>query len=450
MAEKSVKGRLNIVNRDEYAQFLPSPVAKYRVKKRITSVKLKMISHDARYAELKKRGLNIDITSPEIYGSGGQKPINGIFSPLFGADATQDSPVYTCECRKLVGRVNRGKICPKCKTECRSIDADLRICGYIDIAPYHILSYHGFNAMSKVLKNLMEILTSTKRIDSRGKEVDDGLPTILDLYEDYDDKYYPLTGIPKDIAFMSKIPVYSSRLRPLIQFGKKLTVLEPNKRYMSIVRYRNILKTAPLIKSFKRSVEIQKALNQIQMEFLKPLTKENGQDKNPSIVSTVLDQISGKPGAFRRSLASGRVDNSARLVISLGQDLMAHELDLPYQTMMVLYEDKIAHYLSVLDNIPIGKAISIVEEHQTVKSEKFVKIINQILKQGNGIWVLINRNPTISESGILYMKVRKIHEDGSDLTCHLPQDILALLAADFDCTLCQGHSPALQECGCCA
>ena len=66
------------------------------------------------------------------------------------------------------------------------------------------------------------------------------------------------------------------------------------------------------------------------------------------------------------------------------------------------------------------------------RNEKFVKIINQLLKSKQGVWALINRNPTISESSILYVRVRKIHDDGTDMTMHMPPDILPLLAADFD------------------
>ena len=72
-----------------------------------------------------------------------------------------------------------------------------------------------------------------------------------------------------------------------------------------------------------------------------------------------------------------------------------------------------------------------MQENAVQRNEKFAKIINQILKDGHGVWALINRNPTISESSILYVRVRKIHDDGYDMTMHLPPDILPLLGADF-------------------
>ena len=90
-------GRLNIKNRDEYSLFVPSPIEHYRTTTRIKSVRFERISQDEVYRELKKKGLNIDITNPEIYNNG-KKPMDGIFSPLFGADTTQDTPVFT-SCR---------------------------------------------------------------------------------------------------------------------------------------------------------------------------------------------------------------------------------------------------------------------------------------------------------------------------------------------------------------
>lgn len=415
----SEKGRLNIINRNEFRNFQPSPIIPYRVKTRIKSVKLKKISHDEKYAALKKKGLNIDITSSEIYVNN-KKPIDGIFSPLFGADTTQDAPVFSCDCHKLTGGTNLGRVCPDCGTLVRSIEADLRLTGYIDIAPYHVLTYHGYKGFCRVMKDkgMDDIIKSVKRINVNGKIIDDGKPTIMDLYNNYEDEYEELVGIEKKYAFTSKIPVYSARLRPLMHFGMNMTILDVNKAYLSIIKSSNILKTAPLF-HLDRGVEIQRTLNQIQQDF-------------NAVFAHIEEQTNGKSGIFRRSLASGRIDFSARMVISLGIDLMPHEIDVPYSTMMVLYEGEIANYLSKLENISISKAITLVQENAIQRNEKFVKIINQLLKSKYGIWGLINRNPTISESSILYVRIRKIHDDPSDVTMHMPPDILALMGADFD------------------
>ena len=413
------KGRLNIVNRDDYQCFVPSPIEKYRTQTRIKSVRFVRTSPDEQYAKLKEKGLNIDISNPEIYVNGNKKPVDGIFSPMFGADTTQDTPIFTCECHHLTGGVNLGRICPDCNTEVRTIEADLRITGHIDIAPYHVLTYHGYTAFSKIFKNMNEIITTVRKINRAGKIVDNGIPTLSELYDDYDELYRDKIGLDKEIVFMTKIPVYSSRLRPLMHTGSTMTILDVNKRYLSIVNLANILKSTQLMPMPKAELEVQRTLNQLQQDF-------------NDICSIVMDQVNSKSGVFRRALASGRLDNTSRLVIVLGRDLRAHEVDVPYRLMMVQYEEEIANRLAKLQNISISKAISLVEENQVERNEMFVRIINSLLRSGKGIWILDNRNPTISESGVQYVRIRKIHDDPNDMTLHLPQDVLALLAADFD------------------
>ena len=265
---------------------------------------------------------------------------------------------------------------------------------------------------------MKDIITSVKRINVKGKIVDDGKATIMSLYEDYEDKYEELINIPKRFLFTTKIPVYTARLRPLMRTGVKMTILDVNKRYLSIINNRNILNAAPVMR-LQRGIEVQRTLNQIQ------------QDLN-DIYDHVQEQLNEKKGTIRKSLIAGRVDYSARLVIALGTDLQPHEIDVPYSLMMTLSEEEITNYLSHLEDISISKAIDIVDENAAHRDERLVKIINQFLKAKNGVWAIINRNPTISESSILYVRVRKIHDDPTDVTMHMPPDILNLLAADFD------------------
>ena len=417
-------GRINIVNRDEYHAFVPSPIEEYKSNTQIKSVRFEMFSHDEEYERLRKKGSAFLITSPELYVNG-QKPIDGIFSPLYGADTTQDTPIYTCECHELTGGNKLGMVCPRCGQVVRTIEADLRIKGYVDIAPYHILSYHGFNAMKKIYKNMNEIITKTRKISRSGKLIDNGLPTLEEIYDDYEERYEPITGIPKKIAFMSKIPVYSARLRPLIrqESTMTMTILDVNKRFLSIATLYGILKSAQYIPNYSREIEIQKTLNQLQQDY-------------NEVASIVNDQLNGKHGVFRRAMASGRLDHTSRLVITLGEDLRAHEIDVPYQTVMVQYEEEIANYLSRIQDISLSKAMQLVDENQLTPTPLFKKIISQLLRSRKGMWALVNRNPTISETGIIYCRIRKIHDNPNDMTLHLPQDVLAGLAADRFVEVC--------------
>lgn len=421
MSEVQYEGPLNIINLNQYPTFMASPESVYKSNVKTKSVKFAMISHDEEYAKLKAKNQQIDIVTPELYVNG-KKPIGGIFSALFGADTTVDSPVYTCDCRALVGAIHRGHICPKCGTECRSIEADLSRCGHISIEPYHILTFHGYNALKTIYKNLDEIISHTVRPNREGKPIrEDGLPTLMDLYEIYDDEIYPITKIEKKYAFCSHIPVISARTRPLMQAGFRIAMLEINKLYMNITAL-----SQRLIVTHLTDLDIvgptQRTLNQIQQNFLR-------------ICAIVIEAINGKTGVFRKMLASGRIDCSSRMVISIGPTLEPHEVDIPYKTAICIYEERIVNILHQLKNIPISTAISMVMEAQAERDPFFVKIIEILLNRDYGIFALINRNPTINETGILYVRVRKVHDDidgNMDMTLHLPPDILEPLGADFD------------------
>jgi len=391
----TLEHHINIKNRDSFECYQQSPTEQYKIKHRINSVRFRRVSPDEQYAELKKQNAQIDISSPELYVNGNKKPMDGIFSPKFGADATQDTPIYTCDCHKTTGGAKRGHICPYCGTEVRTIETDLRITGHIDISPYHVLTFHGYQAFLNLFgkQKLEQILKNVRRISKSGKVIKDDIPTLMELYDDYEDEYMDAIGLDKKIVFMSKIPVYSSRLRPLMQNGMSIQMLDVNKRYLSIVRLANIVRSSAMLPGVGREVEIQRTLNQIQKEW------NDNDPKHQGVCNIVAKLIKGKDGVFRHALTSGRLDYSSRLVITLGQDLMAHEVDVPYQFMTEQYAEEIANYYSRLHDVSLARAIAKVEECAVYPDVEILKIINQILKAPNPPWVIINRNPSIDPRG---------------------------------------------------
>ena len=402
----------------DFHQMKPAAVPKYASTQRIRSVHATMISHDAVYEKLKEKGEQIDINNPKAFGTGNKRLDNNIFSIFYGPESATDQQAYSCKCRKLTGSSNYSKICPECGTEVKAIEVDLSRQGHIDISPFHILSYHGYNAMKKVYKNLDEILTKTRMVNIRGKVVDNGLPTIMDLYDDYDEE---VVGIPRDIAFMSKIPVYSAKLRPLIKNNIMVSLLDENKRYMSIVNLQNILKVISTL-NIHNDIQVQKSLNQIQQDFLE-------------ICKIVKTKITGKDGSFRQFLASGRIDNSSRMVITLGQDLRAHEIDIPYHTALIIYEEDIIRNICTVHGCTVAAALHRYNMALNSYDAEIMAIMRNFLRQGHGAWGFDNRNPTINETGIQYVRIRQIHSDITDYTMHIAEDVLGLLGADFDKTV---------------
>ena len=64
---KQTPGRLNIVNRDEFPVFQPSPVIPYKIKRRIKSVKMKLVDHEEKYRKAKEAGLPVDVVNSMSY-----------------------------------------------------------------------------------------------------------------------------------------------------------------------------------------------------------------------------------------------------------------------------------------------------------------------------------------------------------------------------------------------
>lgn len=68
-------------------------------------------------------------------------------------------------------------------------------------------------------------------------------------------------------------------------------------------------------------------------------------------------------------------------------------------------------------------------EHTTQPDDKIVTILEGLIRENNGLDMIINRNPTINLGSILSMKCIDIE---FNYTMSMPENVLKGLAADFD------------------
>ena len=129
-------------------------------------------------------------------------------------------------------------------------------------------------------------------------------------------------------------------------------------------------------------------------------------------------------------MASGRVDYSSRVVIKTGPTLRPNEIEIPYTTAMICYEEDIVNRYHRIYGCSIAEALSAFNAALYYYDPNFANIFNDICKEGNGLWTLINRNPTINEKGTPFVKIKKCHNVYNDFTMDLPPDILTGLGAD--------------------
>jgi hypothetical protein len=379
---------------------------------KIESITFERVDLEEDYKKKMKNGETFLITNPE-YIKNGVRLKDSIFSPLFGPDMLKpDAHSYMCECGALVGAINEDRVCSKCKSKVQFITTDLTKNAFIDIAPYKILTYHGYNILNKYIKNIDEVLGNTKKINMKGHQDDPDKMDIIDLYEYYE-KHEDEIGVPIGVAFTSKIPVINANVRPLVKTDSKMTLFTINKEFNVIVSSLTNLNVAKYINNRTETVSL---LNTIQEAYF-------------NICREMEERLEGKTGDFRAQFTTCKTDYSSRMVIAPGLGLKPYEIDVPYQTIIEFYEEELINILNAM-GLSHEAAMDIYLRGRNKISNHMKRAIKILLKTER--WLIINRNPTIKYGSILYMRIRKFNKNIKDTTMKLPHAILPLMNADYD------------------
>lgn len=173
------------------------------------------------------------------------RPAGGPRSPRYGTtygDENEFLDRYRCQCGKLIGAIFEGEICPECGTEVKFTEMDIKYTGWLNFFPYHIISPIYFQKLQsalskKVLEGIISnenIITSDGRIRKHNSEVqvkkkieiyyNIGLKAFYDHYEEIMNYYKEKRKMKadlidqlieeKDRVWTSKLPIYSTALRP--------------------------------------------------------------------------------------------------------------------------------------------------------------------------------------------------------------------------------------------
>jgi len=131
-------------------------------------------------------------------------------------------------------------------------------------------------------------------------------------------------------------------------------------------------------------------------------------------------------------LFGGRYNFTARSVIAPGPNLRIDEVHLSYPCLCGLLQQVIINILHKSYRMNYNEAYKLLNESMHEENPLIRQIIEGIIKSnrnGRGIPILINRNPTISLGGIIAMYCTGI---STGYTMLVPLEILEGLAADFD------------------
>lgn len=373
-----------------------------------------------------KKNKGFIIYSPKATIKKDIKNPNGIFSTKYGQKLGDLNPYidrWSCQCGYYKGHINKGLMCPKCGRICKYVDDDFSIFGWIEIDKeykiinpdmYNILnsffgrSKHPKDKKSKTGSVLQNMICYDKEIDQHGNEIGPKVKPnepyygigIIEFVQRFDeilsfyynknkssqskrDLYYDIM-VDKSKIFIDSIPVFTTLLRPMdIQQGN-MYYEKTNKFYNMMVQLSN------RINKNKRKID--------RVPKLKNQQLYNLQMKYMQLYDEVIEILQDKKGQLR-TLVSGRFNYTSREVIKQDPQLRIDQCKLPYVELVITLEQQICNILHKTLNISFQQAWDKWFRAIGIIDQTIVKIIEDIIKSscgGEGLPVIINRNPTIS------------------------------------------------------
>ena len=368
-----------------------------------------------------------------------------IFSPKFGQTLKDLNPFanrYRCECGQTQHKINDGIKCKACGTKVRYVDDNFDYTGWIVLNDPYIIIHPGlfksieFIIGKETLQNILSVEKSSKDIDGHDMlqepSADEPYQNIgmLEFAEKFDEimkfyinkkkskiSYYEDIMEHRRSVFTHSIPVFTTLLRPYELDTKSFYYEDTNSIYTMINKLKTSINNESL-KIFRQKKPKLQYLYDMQM-------------KVNELYANIEAILSGKKGALR-TLIGGRYNFTSRDVIVADPSLRIDEVSLPYSALIELLQQPIINILHKSYSMSYSDAYDFwykacITENDTIKDIIMSLIKNH--KNGRGLPVLINRNPTIAYGSIFQMYCVKMTKG---YTMGIPLQVLKPLAADFD------------------
>lgn len=425
---------------------------------RIKYVRVKKANLDYEYEKDCTSGKGIILNQVEAYTKKGEKNYNGLQSPFFGSDfsdETQYQERWACKCKRYVGKAYQGYVCEYCHEEVDFIGTDLSKFGYIAINHFKTLSPLAIlklnDVMGKisgefVLDKILDVRYNTsvpdKFMNTESKDYKKhpflykGMRWFQEHFEEVMMHYLDVKPTKRDIimelldepqkVFVSHIAVISSAVRPEAkgEKDKKLYKLKINYICQTMIRLANQINDLgdPSEMTVYNFTEIDKSLYAFQKQV-------------NAYANEILTLLCGKKGVFQGKLLSGRFNFTARCVItpSTEEVLEIDEIELPYIAFLELYRYELINIYANERKINLIEANAAWQRATIRFDEKFWKIgTAMIQKHPDMMECLINRNPSINYGSFVCVHVVRIKHNIEDKTLTIPNGILKSMNADFD------------------
>lgn len=210
-------------------------------------VRLTRLNWDQEYLMDIYKGNGFLITEPAIFqlDESKQKSLYGAKSPLYGTnyeDETAFIERYRCQCGEYKGKLFENMECPLCHTKVKYEDINIQFTGWISLGNNFIINPYWYNLMDKCLGKdvLDEIVTAKTSVDVDGhlriarpdewdckashpyagigliefrKRFEEIMKYFRGIKKKKESEFDTIIGSSSSV-FASKIPIYSTFLRP--------------------------------------------------------------------------------------------------------------------------------------------------------------------------------------------------------------------------------------------
>ena len=224
--------------------------------------------------------------------------------------------------------------------------------------------------------------------------------------------------------FHNYIHVFSPKLRPAMvnKKSKSYTFSQINSLYNLAISHANSL--------IELDDKYSGSDNLLQKNNLLLQLQEDAQN---ILNMTIDDNIKGKKGTIRKNILGSRVNYSARLVIAPDPTLRMNEISMNYSTFLELYRNLIVNLIVKIEGLTYKEANKIIEEAKVKFIPKVHRYMVELVnKTKGGMHIILNRNPSISESSIQIMKIAKVKDKLDDAILEISNTILPGMGGDYD------------------
>mgnify|MGYP004447872591 FL=1 len=403
------------------------------------------------------------VTNAEIMDKTRAFTDDGLYSErLFGTISGEEIE-YSCNCKALHGKMFEGLTCQDCGSVVSKKQSVISRMAWIDLGEYRIINprflpflykYFGASKLSRYLFSSYPIdkdglpkaesgeeETTKKRGDKKQKDpmaeciglgvkrFIENFDAIIQVYHDTvkkgaDENYYDFLMKYRDMLFISKIPVFSPKLRPIIVQGDKVITDPMNEKYTQLIKLVAGLRS---LKYDNKEISVYAFINKIQV-----IAEDI--DKN------VILALNGKKGLIRNTVLGSRLNFSARCVLTpLHWGTEIDELHLPYVVCLELFKLDIFNYLHTVKGMSYFKAEVVFTKAVTEFNQELYDFLMDKIRKEDGIPMLVNRNPTIAIGSIMMLRLTHVKSDIKDLTMSMRCNLLPSFAADFDGDVINNH-----------